>query len=409
MRFFALSVLSVATVPFGQTQKLVSYPTSACSSIAKSFHSTGVNVNFAEYITAGTNLTLEQGYNLSTCGRPFQVVPVDLCRIAMHVATSDRSGITLEAWLPTNWTGRFLSTGNGGVSGCIQYEDLAYTAGLGFATVGANNGHNGTRGFAFYQNADVVADFAYRSVHTGVVVGKEITKAYYQRDYNKSYYLGCSTGGRQGFKEAQDVPEDFDGIVAGAPAVAFNNLSSWSGHFLLITGANDSATFLTPQDWALVHQDILTQCDGLDGAVDGILENPDLCTYRPESLQCSPGNTTACLTSAQVQTVRQIFAPYYGVNGSLIYPRMQPGSELSDAFIYYSGQPFPYTEDWYRYAIYNDPSWSAFNFTVQDAAFAAAKNPSDIETWKGDLSAFRDHGGKLLVSAALFAVIRMEV
>jgi feruloyl esterase len=69
-----------------------------------------------------------------------------MCRLAMYVATSNRSEITLEAWLPTGWTGRFLSTRNGGVSGCIQYPDLAYTAGLGFATVGANNGHNGTRG-----------------------------------------------------------------------------------------------------------------------------------------------------------------------------------------------------------------------------------------------------------------------
>lgn len=193
--FFLSSFLCASTC---LAQQIVSDPTSACQSIGSSFKEQDVTVNFAEYVPAGTNLTFEQDDNLASCGIPSQVVPVDLCRVAMLVKTSDISNITLEAWLPTNWTGRFLSTGNGGVSGCIQYEDLAYTASFGFATVGANNGHNGTSGNAFYKNSEIVADFAYRSLHTGVVVGKELTTAYYQQNYTKSYYLGCSTGGRQG-------------------------------------------------------------------------------------------------------------------------------------------------------------------------------------------------------------------
>ncbi|EMC97790.1 hypothetical protein BAUCODRAFT_137637 [Baudoinia panamericana UAMH 10762] len=369
---------------------------SACSAIAQSFRYQNVTVNFAHYVPAGTNISLEQTGALATCARPFQVAPVDVCRVAMFVATSNRSNITLEAWLPTDWNGRFLSTGNGGLSGCIQYEDIAYGTSFGFATVGANNGHNGTSGAAFYMNADVVADFAYRSVHTGVVVGKAISNQYYRQQYSKSYYLGCSTGGRQGFKEAQDFPEDFDGIVAGAPAVGFNNLSSWSGHFLLITGTPNASTFLNPAQWALVHRDILSQCDAIDNAVDGIVEDPLLCHYDPITLLCPPGNTTNCLTSAQVQTVAAVFAPYYGVNGTLIFPGMNVGSELSDAFIYYNGQPFPYTSDWIRYAILNDPTWSPFNLTAQLAAYAHAVNPSDIETWKGDLSAYKNKGGKIL-------------
>ncbi len=179
----------------------------------------------------------------------------------MRVVTSNQSEITLEAWLPTNWTGRFLSTGNGGISGCIQYEDLAYAASMGFATVGANNGHNGTSGIAFYQNEDVVADFVYRSVHTGVVVGKQVSETYYGAAHNKSYYRGCSTGGRQGLKSIQDVPADFDGVVAGAPAIAFNNLSSWSGHFFTILGNSSSTNFVPTSLWTVIHQEILNQCD----------------------------------------------------------------------------------------------------------------------------------------------------
>ncbi|THU92545.1 tannase-domain-containing protein [Dendrothele bispora CBS 962.96] len=133
----------------------------------------------------------------------------------MFVATSEWSAISLEAWFLRNWTGRFLSTENGGLSGCIQYEDLAYTAALGFATVGANNGHNGTSGAPFLDNLDVFEDFSFRYMHTGVVVGKNPTKTFYGSPYTKSYYLGCSTGGRQGLKSVQDFPEDFDGVVAG--------------------------------------------------------------------------------------------------------------------------------------------------------------------------------------------------
>jgi feruloyl esterase len=115
---------------------IVSNPAAACASLGESLAIENVTVNFATYLPAGTNISLSQDYDLATCGYTSQVVSTDTCRVAMYVATSNRSGITLEAWLPTNWTGRFLSTGNGGVSGCIQYADLAYTAGLGFATVG---------------------------------------------------------------------------------------------------------------------------------------------------------------------------------------------------------------------------------------------------------------------------------
>jgi feruloyl esterase len=267
-----LRVFLHALVALATAQNIVSDPKSRCSHIANSFDYPHVKVNFAQYISAGTNLSLEQNAVLETCDRPYQLVPVDLCRVAMFVKTSATSNITLEAWLPTNWTGRFLSTGNGGLSGCIQYEDIAYGTSFGFATVGANNGHNGTSGEAFYKAPEVVADFAYRSVHTGVVVGKQISKAYYESDYTKSYYLGCSTGGRQGFKEVQDFPNDFDGVVVGAPALAFNNLSSWSGSFYLYTGSNTSSTFLSPDEWALVHEDILSQCDTIDGVKDGIIE-----------------------------------------------------------------------------------------------------------------------------------------
>ncbi|KAG7108822.1 feruloyl esterase B-1 like protein [Verticillium longisporum] len=148
----------------------------------------------------------------------------------------------METWLPLNWSGRFLSTGNGGLGGCIQYEDIQYAASLGFATVGTNNGHDGGDGSTFTQ-LEVVEDYAYRALHTGVVLGKQVSRTFYGRPHTKSYYLGCSTGGRQGFKEAQSFPDDFDGIVAGAPAFSFNSLTSWSSFFYPLTGPPTADTF----------------------------------------------------------------------------------------------------------------------------------------------------------------------
>ncbi|SMR64576.1 unnamed protein product [Zymoseptoria tritici ST99CH_3D1] len=396
-RFISL-VLGLTAVASSQHE--YSNPSINCSDLSSSFVRENVTIHFADFVAAGTNITLDQTGLLAECERPSQVAPVDLCRIAMNVTTSPRSEIYMEAWLPSNWTGRFLATGNGGLGGCVQYEDVAYGASLGFATVGSNNGHQGTRGLAFYQNADIVEDFSYRSILTETLVGKAITSAYYSNSHKKSYYIGCSTGGRQGFKMAQSFPTLFDGIVAGAPALSFNNLSSWSGHFYPITGSPDSPSYLPPSLWAAVHTEILTQCDSLDGVEDGILEDPSLCHYKPVSLLCrtnqSSTPTAPCLTAPQVLTVSAVLADYHGQDGALIFPRMQPGTELSAPYIYYNGQGFQYTLDWMRYAILQDPSWGAATLNSTYAAISDLTNPSDIETWNGDLAPFRDHGGKIL-------------
>ncbi|KAF5336743.1 hypothetical protein D9758_016283 [Tetrapyrgos nigripes] len=210
----------------------------------------------------------------------------------MSVATSSDSEISLEVWFPRNWTGRFLSTGNGGLSGCIQYEDLAYSAALSFATVGANNGHNGTSGVPFLNKPGVIEDFAYRSIHTGVAIGKTLTSSFYgsltprlsisdvvpvsgSKFFTLFKPITSRIGGRQGLKSVQDFPEDFDGVVAGALAADFNHLLSWSGHFYAITGNSSASRF----------------CDGIDGVEDGIIEDPNLCDYEPARLLCNETQT----------------------------------------------------------------------------------------------------------------------
>ncbi|KAJ5290908.1 hypothetical protein N7478_000159 [Penicillium angulare] len=391
IRSSVLSVLALSSVALASQDDFQT----KCSQFQDKINLPHVKVNFAEYIPGGTNLSLPD--NAPSCDASSQEVSVDLCRVAMAVDTSNSSQITLEAWFPREYKGRFLSTGNGGLSGCIQYYDLAYAAQFGFATVGANNGHNGTSGKPFYHHPEVIKDFAYRSIHTGVVIGKELTKMFYDEGFNKSYYLGCSTGGRQGWKSVQKYPNDFDGVVAGSPAINFVNLLSWSAHFYPITGSPSSETFLTTADWQIVHDEILRQCDTIDGAKDNIIEDPDLCNPILDTLIC-PRNATKsskCLSGAQVRAADQVLSPLYGVNGELLYRRMQPGSEVLAAPIMYTGQPFEYSLDWFRYVVYNDPSWSG-NFTVKDAAAALAQNPYNIQTWDGDLTPFQQTGGKVL-------------
>jgi feruloyl esterase len=285
----------------------------------------------------------------------------------------------------------------------IQYSDMLYATQFGFATVGTNNGHFGDTGKYFLGNTEILEDFAYRALHTGVVIGKELAKLFYTQissGYNKSYYLGCSTGGRQGWKSLEKFPDDFDGVVAGSPAFNFINLSNWGARFLGITGDNTSDTFVTATQWGnLIHDEIIRQCDALDGAVDGIIEDPDLCHPVFETLICNSSSTasSSCLTGVQTNTVNQVFTPLIGEDGKWLYPRMQPGSEVLAAYIYYSGQPFQYSTDWFRYVVYNNSAWDPTTWTLADAAAADRQDPFDISTWDSSLvSGFQKKGGKVL-------------
>lgn len=140
-------------------------------------------------------------------------------------------------------------------------------------------------------------------------------------------------------------PEDFDGIVAGSPALDFNNLASWTANFFPVTGSINSPDFITPSTWTtLIHNEILKQCDGLDGVTDGIIEYPDLCKFHPDVLACANDQVTNCLTTVQVEIVRKIFSPLYGGDSKLIYPAMQPGSEILAIQNLYAGKPFSCSE-----------------------------------------------------------------
>ncbi|KKY16241.1 putative feruloyl esterase b [Phaeomoniella chlamydospora] len=304
-------------------------------------------------------------------------------------------------------SGQHLSgSGNGGLNGCVDYKNLVYTTSLGFASTGDNGGHDGPSidGSAFLDNDNII-DFAYRSRHTTVLSGKQVVEQYYGRPHKTSYYYGCSTGGRQGMKSAQMFPEDFDGIVAGSPATDFNHLGAWTAHFLTLTGTNASdPRFLSDTQLTAVTNEIYRQCDTIDRVADGIIEDSSICNFNPETLLCnrgpiaqSPMFNGTCLSNTQVQTVRNIFLPLYGLNETFVYPRLSPGADLFDSSVL-QGQTTTLGGEYYRYAILSDPSWDPTTFSALDIKVADSLDPAHgfISSFSGDLYSFKSRGGKIL-------------
>jgi len=235
----------------------------------------------------------------------------------------------------------------------IDYIDLDYGSSLHFATTASNNGHDGREadGRPFLNNLEVVNDFAYRAIHVESVIGKQITEAYYEKPHRKSYYLGCSTGGRQAMQAALKFPEDFDGLVAGAPAINFQHLLGaeimW-GSFVgaLNPGNSPSESFIPPELWEVVSLEILKQCDGLDGIEDGIVTDPEQCNFRPEALLCDTEkperSMSPCATPKQLEALRKIYQPLYGTQGQFLYPRFDPSAEADGQFApVFGGDLFP--------------------------------------------------------------------
>ena len=205
--------------------------------------------------------------------------------------------------------------------------------------------------FSYYSNVDLFSNYCfYFSLHTGTVAGKLLTKKFCNKAPAYSYYIGCSLGGRMGVKAAEAFPDDYDGIVAGCPAVDFLHLQGERAMFYPITGPVGSPNFIRPELWTgLIHDEVLKQCDLLDGVKDGIIEVPDRCHFRPETLKCpsswySFGYKKECLNPQQIQQLKKIYAPYTYPDGTLIFPRMNPGNEEQAVKKFFAGAPFSYSQ-----------------------------------------------------------------
>ncbi len=179
-----------------------------------------------------------------------------------------------------NWNGKFQAVGGGGFAGVISYGAMATALGRGYATASTDTGHSTPGGSWALGHPELVTDFAYRAIHEMTVKAKAIVAAFYGNGPRLSYFVGCSTGGRQGLMEAQRFPADYDGIVAGAPANFWTHLDAG---LLWRTAATlkDPATHLSTGKLALLNKAALAACDARDGAADGLIENPQACRFDP--------------------------------------------------------------------------------------------------------------------------------
>jgi len=225
------------------------------------------------------------------------------------IRPSGDSNIKFALWLPATsaWNGKYRQEGNGGWAGAINTASFAEPLRRGYAVAGTDNGHEGGGGADWaIGHPEKLIDFGYRAVHETAVQSKAIIRAFYGRDPERSYFAGCSDGGREALMEAQRFPEDFNGILAGAPANNWSRLFTafvWNERALLATP--ESA--IPPAKLPVIQRAVMASCDRLDGVADGLIENPRACTFDPAVLVCKGADGADCLPKAQVDALRQIY------------------------------------------------------------------------------------------------------
>ena len=247
------------------------------------------------------------------------------------------------------------------------------------------------------EHPEQLADFAYRSAHEMTVAAKAIATAFYGSGPRFSYWDGCSTGGRMALTEAQRFPDDFDGIIAGAPA---NFSSHQAAQMMSVALAvhQDEASYIPPAKYPLLHQAVLDACDARDGVKDGVLEDPSRCAFDPNSARMCPGEDAAsCLTAPQVAAARKIYAPIVNPRTRQpIFPGLAPGSELAWGTVA-GPQPLAFPREIYQYIVFRDAMWDYKTLDLdRDVARAEKAYDGMMDAVNPDLTAFFRRGGKLL-------------
>ncbi|MSV34661.1 MAG: tannase/feruloyl esterase family alpha/beta hydrolase [Bryobacterales bacterium] len=317
------------------------------------------------------------------------------CRVAATMRPSSDSEIKMELWLPPldKWNGKFMAIGNGGQAGQIYYHKMGQPLTMGYAVASTDTGHEGKGDDGSYAlgHPEKVIDFGYRAVHEMVLKSKAIVAGYYSRNAKYSYWNGCSTGGRQGLEDIQRYPGDFDGVIAGAPAI--NPRQAAQILWVAQTVHKDEASFVPPAKFPVIQKAVLNTCDAKDGVKDGVLEDPTLCKFDPGVMLCKGAD---CLTAAQVDSVRKIYSPVMNPRTKeRIFPGFEPGSEKGWGFAA-SAKPPELTLTGLRNGVFKDPNWDykTFNF---DSDLALLDRETEARNGMStNLKPFFGHGGKLI-------------
>jgi len=330
------------------------------------------------------------------------------CRVAAEVKPTKDSDIKIEVWMPlAGWNGKYQGQGNGGFAGSISYVGMADAVSRGYATAGTNTGHTGNATDASWAigHPEKVIDFGYRGIHEMTQKAKAIIRAFYGDSPRRSYFASCSDGGREALMEAQRFPEDYDGIIAGAPANFWTHLLV-GGIWNVRATLEDPASYIPASKIPAISAAVLAACDALDGVTDGILNNPRECRFDPHTLLCNGDDSNDCLTAPQVAALSKIYAGPRNSKGEQIFPGYVPGGEQGPQGWagWITGQApgkslqFAFSTHFFANMVFNNLSWDyrTFNFDT-DVKLADDKQAHALNATDPNLRLFKARGGKLIM------------
>lgn len=339
------------------------------AALASSAHAEGC-ANLVAPTSARAQLLLAQtvatgSFTPPDSPRPLQELPT-FCRAVLSLHPSSDSEIGAEIWLPENWNNKLLMVGSGGWGGGIDYQGLAAGLRRGYAVGATDDGHRSSGAGFILGHPQKFIDFAYRAQHETTLAAKALVKARYARIPSHSYWQGCSGGGREGLIQAYRYPDEFDGIIAGDPADIRRN--AWA-LWLAVQALSDPAAYIPPSKYPMIHAAVLAACDANDGLKDGLISDPRNCHVDFSSLQCKGPDAPQCLTTRQVQTARTMISPATGKTGKVLFPQLEPGTELRWGRMAAGPGPAELFLDEFRYVVYQDANWDWHTFDLdRDAA-----------------------------------------
>ncbi|KAK5144136.1 hypothetical protein LTR04_001664 [Oleoguttula sp. CCFEE 6159] len=372
-----------------------------------------------------TSLSAREAHNYSIdagASSTFQAqnyAGLEFCQVNItytHSGTND--SIHVQVWLPlSGWNQRFMGTGGGGYATGAFDLALAPAINRGYAAASTDGGHvlsvTTARSWALASPGNVnqylLLDFASKSLHDMAVLGKAVTESFYGKAPIYSYWDGCSTGGRQGLMEAQRYPNDYNGILAAAPAInwpKFLPSEIWPQVVM-----NEEHVYPEQCEFDAITAEAVKACDSIDGVKDGIIAATGLCHFDPHSLvgqpfTCNTDGTKRMYSNAAATIVQETWGGPHK-NSTRLWYGLNPGTSLSGlAFTNRTvagtsyGVPFPISDDWIQLFVKKDPSFNTTSITASDFASIFHQSYQEYESIMGtddpDLSAFRNAGGKMI-------------
>jgi feruloyl esterase len=375
----------------------------SCDSLAK-LALPNTKITLAQVVPAGTFVAPPSPFPTRT-PPSFKDVPA-FCRVTADVAPTADSDIKIEVWLPLEkWNGKFRGQGNGGFAGVIDYLGMAAEVKHGYATGGTDTGHTTTDAVWALGHPEKVIDFGYRGVHEMTAKAKAIAAAFYGNKPQHSYFASCSDGGREALMEAQRFPEDYDGILAGAPANYWTHLLVNAMWDLRVTTL-DPASYIPAAKIPAISKAVLAACGAQDGLRDGLLNDPRQCHFDPETMICTHDDSNTCLRAPQIAALKKIYAGPSDSAGHSLFPGYVPGGEEGPG----GWQPWItgnapgrsliafFSVGYFTNMVYEKADWDYKTFDIDKATrLADEKTAEALNATNPDLNPFMKRGGKLIL------------